>query len=108
MNKPLVAQKTVLEAILDWSSDRAAWQRDALRRIIAKGKLDDDDFGELVQLCKVGRGAKSDDLRAIPLEKAHLPANPDQGAAVTLISVADVSVRTTSRLVKRWHLNPRA
>ena len=44
MNKPLVAQKTVLEAILEWSSDRPAWQRDALRRIIAKGRLDNDDF----------------------------------------------------------------
>jgi hypothetical protein len=91
MNKPLVAKKTVLEAILEWSSDRPAWQRDALRRIIAKGTLHGDDFKELVQLCKVGRGAKSDDLKAVPLEKAHLPANPSQGAAVTLISVADVS-----------------
>ena len=58
MNKPLVAQKTVLETILDWSSDRPAWQRDALRRIIAKGRLENDDFDELVQLCKAGRGAK--------------------------------------------------
>ena len=91
MNKPFVAQKTVLEAILDWSSDRPAWQRDALRRIIAKGRLDNDDFKDLVQLCKVGRGAEAGDLKAVPLEKAHLPANPGQGAAVTLISVANVS-----------------
>lgn len=91
MNKSLVAQKTVLEAILEWSFDRPAWQRDALRRIIAKGRLDNDDFKELVLLCKIGRGAKVGDLKAVPLEKAHLPANPGQGAAVTLISVADVS-----------------
>jgi energy-coupling factor transporter ATP-binding protein EcfA2 len=91
MNKPLVARKTVLEAILEWSSDRPAWQRDALRRIIAKGRLDDDDFKELVQLCKACRGAKVGNLKAVPLESAHLPANPGQGAAVTLISVADVS-----------------
>jgi hypothetical protein len=37
------------------------WQRDALRRIIAKGRLD-DDFEELVHLCKVGRRAKVADL----------------------------------------------
>jgi len=91
MNKPLVAQKTVLEALLEWSSNRPVWQRDALRRIVSKGTLDNDDFQELVQLCKVGRGAESSDLKAIPLEKDHLPANPDQDAAVTLISVADVS-----------------
>lgn len=91
MNKPLVAQKTVLEAILDWSADRPAWQRDALRRIIAKGRLEGDDFKELVELCKVGRGAEPGVLKPVPLEKAHLPANPGQGAAVTLLSVADVS-----------------
>ncbi|MBP5988642.1 MAG: AAA family ATPase [Piscinibacter sp.] len=91
MNKPLVAQKTVLEAILEWSVDRPTWQRDALRRIIANGRLDKDDFNELIQLCKAGRGAKVENLKAVPLEKAHLPANPDQGAAVTLTSIADVS-----------------
>ena len=57
MNKPIAAQKTVLETILEWSHERPTWQRDALRRIIAKGQLDDVDFKELVQLCKVGRGA---------------------------------------------------
>jgi energy-coupling factor transporter ATP-binding protein EcfA2 len=91
MSKPLVAQKSVLEAILEWSSDRPSWQRDALRRIVGKGRLEDNDFKELVQLCKAGRGADVGDLKAIPLEKAHLPANPGQGAGVTLISVGDVS-----------------
>jgi energy-coupling factor transporter ATP-binding protein EcfA2 len=91
MNKPLVAQKTVLEAILEWSADRPAWQRDALRRIIAKGRLGNEDFSELFELCKIGRGAKTSELKAVPLERAHLPANPGQGAAVTLISVGDVS-----------------
>lgn len=91
MKKPLVAQKTVLEAILEWSTDRPVWQRDALRRIIAKGRLDDDDVRELVDLCKIGRGAKVGELKAVPLDRAHLPANPGQGAAVTLISVSDIS-----------------
>ncbi|MDA8259677.1 MAG: AAA family ATPase [Betaproteobacteria bacterium] len=90
MNKPIVAQKTVLEAILEWSAGRPDWQRDALRRIIAMGRLTEQDFGELVELCKIGRGGQADKLKAAPLEKAHLPASPGQGAAVTLISVADV------------------
>jgi energy-coupling factor transporter ATP-binding protein EcfA2 len=91
MRKPVVAPRTVLEAILEWSSDRPAWQRDALRRIIAKGKLDSEDISQLVELCKIGRGAEAGDLKAIPLERAHLPANPGEGDAVTLISVDDVS-----------------
>ncbi|MCR6624774.1 MAG: hypothetical protein NVV67_00465 [Pseudoxanthomonas sp.] len=47
--------KTVLETILDWSKDRPLWQRDALRRIIANGRLTDADIGELVDLCKQGK-----------------------------------------------------
>jgi len=30
-------------------------------------------------------------LKAVPLEKAHLPANPGQTAAVSLLSIADVT-----------------
>lgn len=91
MNKPLVAQETVLDAILEWSSDRPAWQRDALRRVVSKGRLADDDLRELVLLCKAGRGADVGELRSVPLQREHLPSSPDQSAVVTLNSVADVS-----------------
>ena len=51
--QPNAAQpKTVLESILEWSQDRPGWQRDALRRIIQKGRLDDTDIAELVALAK--------------------------------------------------------
>lgn len=91
MQKPAAQQKTVLETILDWSKDRPLWQRDALRRIIANGRLTDADIGELVDLCKQGKGAPIGALKAVPLEKAHLPANPGQTAAVSLLSIADVT-----------------
>lgn len=91
MQKPAAPQKTVLETILDWSKDRPLWQRDALRRIIANGRLTDADIGELVDLCKQGKGAPVGALKAVPLEKAHLPANPDQTGAVSLLSIADVT-----------------
>src|SRR3546814_9971321 len=83
MQKPAAPQKTVLETILDWSKDRPLWQRDALRRIIANGRLTDADIGELVDLCKQGKGPPVGALKAVPLEKAHLPANPGQTAAVS-------------------------
>ncbi len=91
MQKPAAPQKTVLETILDWSKDRPLWQRDALRRIIANGRLTDADIGELVDLCKQGKAAPVGALKAVPLEKAHLPANPGQIAAVSLLSIADVT-----------------
>src|SRR5437763_1232266 len=52
---PLSRPKTVLELILEWSLDRPAWQRDALRRIVQAQKLTDADIVELVALCKRGR-----------------------------------------------------
>jgi hypothetical protein len=91
MREPAAPQKTVLETILDWSMGRPLWQRDALRRIIANGRLTDVDIGELVDLCKQGKAAPVGALKTVPLEKAHLPANPGQIAAVSLLSIADVT-----------------
>lgn len=90
MSKSAAAQMTVLETILAWSEERPVWQRDALRRIVAKGRLEPDDLQELIDLCKQGRGGKNTALKADPLEKAHLPANPGQGASVSLVSIAEV------------------
>jgi hypothetical protein len=88
--KPSPTGNTVLENILIWSNDKPAWQRDALRRIVSKRYLDAQEVQDLVELCKQGRRGGSV-LKAIPLEAIHLPANPTQGGAVSLISVADVS-----------------
>jgi hypothetical protein len=78
--------KTVLELILEWSLDRPAWQRDALRRIVQTDKRTDGDIAELVALCKRGRmqNPPADGLAPIPLESAHLPANPGAGANADL------------------------
>ena len=88
--KPTSPQKTALETILDWSQDRPLWQRDALRRIVSKGRIDQTDLKELIDLCKQGRGWKNGSVKPDPLAKSHLPANDDGGAAVSLISIADV------------------
>lgn len=91
MKKTVVAQKTVLETILEWSQDRPLWQRDALRRIIAHGNVTQDDVAELVELCKIDHGASPNKLIAIPLAKTHLPATPSECAALSLLSIANVS-----------------
>jgi hypothetical protein len=65
---------TILESILAWSTDRPQWQRDALRRIVQRGKLDDSDIVELATLCLAEHGlAQSGSLVALPLEQKHLP-----------------------------------
>lgn len=91
MKKSGTPEKTVLETILGWSEDRPVWQRDALRRIVAKGRLEADDHEELVALCKQGRGGKAGAVKAVPLGKVHLPSNPGDGASVRLVSITDVS-----------------
>jgi len=85
--------KTVLEIILEWSADRPAWQRDALRRIVQAQKLTETDLPELVALCKRGHTLKPSptDPEAKPLEAAHLPANPGAGASVSLTAIRDVA-----------------
>lgn len=83
--------KSVFETILEWSSGRPGWQRDALRRIVAKGKLSEDDKAELVQLCLKGQGADGIALEAAPLTAAHIPAAATTVSAITLTSIAEVS-----------------
>ena len=34
----------VFEEILEWSIERPSWQRDALRRLVAKGDLDESRY----------------------------------------------------------------
>lgn len=85
--------RSALEIILDWSQDRPAWQRDALRRIVQAQKLTETDIAELAALCKCGRMATptESDPTPQPLEASHLPANPGAGASVSLTTVKDVS-----------------
>ena len=46
----------VLKEILEWSLDRPPWQRDALRRLVTKGELDESEIRELAILCKSPHG----------------------------------------------------
>ena len=82
--------KTVLETVLEWSTTRPGWQRDALRRIVRKGGLDDNDIKELVVLCKDGRLHPSTAATVKPLERSHLPANPGAADAIALLAIKEV------------------
>jgi hypothetical protein len=66
------------------------WQRDALRRIIAVGTPNDAAIAELLALCKKEHGATGCDLEPVALEAAHLPANPANGAFVTITNLSDI------------------
>lgn len=78
---------TVLKEILEWSQDRPAWQRDALRRLVLNGELSDDDISALTEICKSAYGlAEQQDIS--PLTKEHVPERIAGIAPVSLISIS--------------------
>ena len=83
--------KTVLQCIFEWSLQRPLWQRDALRRIISQGRSKKAIFCELTELCKQGKAGITAGIQPIPLEQSHLPANPDEVASISFISIKDVN-----------------
>ena len=50
----------VLREILNWSIGRPDWQRDALRRLVQKGELDEADIDDLTEICKSTEGLTSE------------------------------------------------
>jgi len=77
---------TVIQEILEWSKDRPAWQRDALRRLVLNGELSDDDIQALAYICKSAHGlAEQQDIA--PLTKDHVPGKVAGSAPVSLTSI---------------------
>jgi hypothetical protein len=77
---------TVLEEILEWSEERPAWQRDALRRLVLNNELSDDDIRSLSEICKSAYGL-AEQQDAAPLTKDHVPTTDTGSAQVTLVSI---------------------
>lgn len=77
---------TVLDEILIWSKDRSAWQRDALRRLVEKADLTEDDISELTEICK-GQFGLAEPQAGDPLDTTHLP---NKGAALGAVSLDSI------------------
>lgn len=76
---------TVLQKILEWSQDRPAWQRDALRRLVLNGELTDEDLSVLAEICKSGYGL-AENRDTVPLAEGHVP-DQTTGMPVSLVSI---------------------
>ena len=76
----------VLEDILEWSQDRPAWQRDALRRLVLNGELSEEDIRDLGEICKSTHGL-AEHQGSTPLAKSHVPEKGADSAKVTLLSI---------------------
>lgn len=76
----------VLQEILDWSQDRPAWQRDALRRLVLNAELSDEDIRALTEVCKSAHGL-AEQQETAPLAKEHIPDRTAGTAPVSLVSI---------------------
>lgn len=77
----------VLDELLDWSVNRPAWQRDALRRLVVAGELSDRDMQELAEVCKATHGL-AEPADAHPLTKEDVPVRRGPSSApVSLTSI---------------------
>ena len=77
---------TVLDEILNWSKTRPNWQRDALRRLVEKGELSEEDIVDLTEICKAAHGL-TEGRDGIPLDTKHLPNRSGGQGAVSLESI---------------------
>lgn len=92
-DEPPTSDKSALHSILSWSADRPMWQRDALRRIISKGALDQIDHQELENLFR--NGPQAVDMTGAPLvplalASEHLPETPTGTQAVSIHSIGNL------------------
>lgn len=76
-----LTEKQAFADLLEWSASRPAWQRDALRRLVQNGKLDDKDIDELVTLCL------NPSLQSEPISAAHVSSQRVIGEPITLLRI---------------------
>ena len=76
----------VLREILAWSLGRPEWQRDALRRLVQKGELDDADIDALTEICKSAEGLTSEQA-IVQLGREHLPNGGENTGRVNVDSI---------------------
>jgi energy-coupling factor transporter ATP-binding protein EcfA2 len=77
---------TVLEEILNWSSDRPLWQRDALRRLVEKGGLAQEDMLDLTEICKGEHGLVEPRVAEV-LEARNIPSKGAVQGVATLDAI---------------------
>ncbi len=94
LTQPAVPQESpsAYKSILEWSTSRPDWQRDALRRIVKYGALKEDARKEVLALFFQENGladAGTPPLVAEPLAEAHLPG-ATSGKTIRLKSLGNL------------------
>jgi energy-coupling factor transporter ATP-binding protein EcfA2 len=75
---------SVLDEILEWSRTRPLWQRDALRRLVTEGQVDDEAVQSFTAAC-LGEDAANFD----PLDAQHIRATGAEPVPVAVLGIRD-------------------
>jgi hypothetical protein len=84
--------KSIYDEILDWSPEKPAWWRDALRRLVQGNEVLDSDVDELPLICKSAHGIRPQGGSVpspIPLAQTHIPSALSATTQISLVSVPD-------------------
>ena len=86
------AEVTALEEIILWSKKKLPlWQQDALRRLLQKGKLQEEDIQELIELCKIENGqSSSKKITSIPVQDKDIPTVIADNQNIALLQISEV------------------
>lgn len=76
-----LTEQQAFAELLAWAAGRPAWQRDALRRLVLNGKLDDQDIEALVALCL------DPTMPCEPISEAHVSAQGLTGEPISLLRI---------------------
>ena len=72
--------------VAPYSCTNAAWQRDALRRLVVNGELVPEDLRELTAICKAAHGL-AEEQDAAPFSGEHVPDRRGATPAISLLSI---------------------
>ncbi|MBU3887147.1 ATP-binding protein [Methylosinus sp. KRF6] len=76
-----LTEKAALTDLVTWAEKRAAWQRDALRRLVTGETLDGQAIAELTELCL-------DPTRThAPISQSHIVAETTAAEPISLVSI---------------------
>lgn len=76
-----LTEKMAFADLLVWSAPRAAWQRDALRRLVENGSLSETDVDELLELCL------DPTLLHEPLSDLHVSSQGAVGGSISILRI---------------------
>lgn len=81
----------IFTRIAEWIETQQPWLSDAARRLVANGRIEDDEFGEILALAKGQAGIEGDAARvAQPLTREMIPTGGTAESSIVLVELRNL------------------